>query len=84
MDNFMDALYSHAQDTQVIRYLQTPRYHQAVDGLEEGWAAFRSDLTEGQRGTLDVLLSREKDVGLLEDEASFAAGLSIGLDLGRL
>ena len=45
---------------------------------------FRSTLTTEQKRKLDILLSQEWEVGHLEDEASFAAALSIGLDLSRL
>ena len=84
MWNLIDVLYSYAQETKVPPSLRTQEYRCAVHGLEEGWESFRSGLTEDQERTLDRLLSKESTVEHLEDKAAFAAGISIGLGLGRL
>ena len=84
MQDLIDDLYAYAHQNRVTKYLQTPEYRRATDGLEEGWEDFRATLTDAQTQTLDVLLNQESDIEELEDEASFLAGISIGLDLGRL
>ncbi len=84
MEEFLHTLYAYAQENRVPRYLRTPEYRRAACGLEEGWEMFRSTLTTEQKRKLDILLLQEWEVGHLEDEASFAAALSIGLDLSRL
>jgi len=80
----IDTLYLYAQENRVPGHLQTSEYRRTVTGTEEGWEAFRSALTAEQGVKLDALLSREIAVNCLEDKAAFLAGISIGLDLGRL
>ncbi|WP_325200288.1 DUF6809 family protein [Oscillibacter sp.] len=84
MQSLIDALYFHAQENQVSRYLQTAEYRRAIFGMEEGWEAFRSTLTAEQGERLSALLAQKLEVMRLEDEAVFRSGLSIGLTLGRL
>lgn len=84
MKDFINVLYCYAQENQVSRYLQTREYNQATQNLEEDWQSFRAALTAEQTQALDRLLSRESVAERLEDQASFAAGVSIGLNLGRL
>ncbi|WP_300691176.1 DUF6809 family protein [uncultured Oscillibacter sp.] len=84
MQNFLDALYHHAQESLVSRYLQTAEYRQAVSDIEKDWEAFRSILTVEQGEQLNALLSRNAEITHLEDEASFCSALSIGMELGRL
>ena len=84
MELLFDTLYSYVQENQVFRYLQTPEYRRAVSNIEKDWVRFRSTLTAEQSNQLDALLTRERDVALIEDEASFCSALSIGISLGRL
>lgn len=84
MQDLIDDLYAYAHQNRVTKYLQTPEYRQVTHGLEENWEHFRSTLSEVQRQKLDALLVQESEIEKLEDEASFLAGISIGLDLGRL
>ncbi|WP_325199788.1 DUF6809 family protein [Oscillibacter sp.] len=84
MQSFVDALYHHAQECLVSRYLQTTEYRRAVFGIEEGWEAFRSTLTAEQGERLNALLAQKQEVTRLEDKASFCCALSMGIALGRL
>ncbi len=84
MRSFLKALYFHAQEHRVVNYLCSREYQRALFGLEEAWEDFRGTLTEEQGQTLDGLLSRQFEAACLEDEASFLAGLSMGMDLARL
>lgn len=84
MHPLIDALYFHAQQAQVCRYLQTAEYRRAVSHIEEDWESFRSTLTAEQGERLNGLLTREAEITHLEDEASFCCALSIGIDLGRI
>ncbi len=84
METLIDTLYVYAQENRVTRHLRTPGYSQAVTGIEEDWKAFKATLTVEQGERLNALLLREIKTDYLEDKASFLAGLSIGLDLGRL
>ncbi len=84
MNTLIKALYLYAQENRVSRRLQTSEYRRAITGVEEGWEAFRSTLTGEQGQKLDDLLFREREINHLEDEAVLLAGVSIGLDLGRL
>jgi len=84
MQNFLNALYCHAQENLVSRYLQTAEYRRAVSDIEKNWEAFRSTLTTEQEERLSALLAQEKEIAYLEDEASFSSALSIGITLGRL
>jgi len=84
METIIGALYVYAQENMVPHYLQTAEYRQALAGIEEGWNAFKAALTAEQGTELDALLAREIKVNLIEDEASFLAGISVGLKLGRL
>ena len=84
MQNFLDTLYHHAQESLVSRYLQTAEYRRAVLDIEKDWEAFRSTLTAEQVERLKELLSRDAKITHLEDEASFCSALSIGIELGRL
>ncbi len=84
METLTDALYVYAHENRILGYLQTAEYRRAVGEIEKGWEAFRADLTVEQGSRLGVLLSRENEINLLEDQAAFLAGISIGLELGRL
>jgi len=84
MESLIDALYVYAQENRVSRRLQTLEYRQAIACAEEGWNAFKATLTVEQGAKLDTLLSRESETGIIEDQALFLAGISIGLDLGKL
>ena len=52
--------------------------------LERHWEAFQSGLTAEQGQALNTLLEQERKVGYLTEEAAFASGISIGVNLGRL
>lgn len=84
METLLDALYRHAQENLVSRYLQTAEYRRAASTVETDWEQFRSTLTLEQGARLDALLAREKEVARLEDEAAFSCALSMGIALGRL
>ena len=84
MQDLLDTLYHHAQESLVSRYLQTAEYRRAVFDIEKDWAAFRSTLTAEQGERLKELLSRNAEITHLEDEASFCSALSMGIELGRL
>jgi len=84
MQDLVEALYLYAQENLMGRCLQSWEYRQTVRGAEEDREAFRSTLTEEQNQKLETLLSQEREIGLLEDEALLLAGISIGLELGRL
>ncbi len=64
--------------------LQSREYRQTVTRAEENREELRAALTEEQGQKLETLLSREREIGLLEDEALLLAGISIGIELGRL
>ena len=84
MQAYMEALYSFAQENEVLKYLRTSEYDEATGGLEGRWNRFRDILTEEQRQTLSELYAREMAISFLENKAAFSAGMSIGLDLGKL
>ncbi len=84
METLIETLYVYAQENRVTRHLWTPGYSQEVTGIEEDWKAFKSTLTAEQGEKLDALLLRETKTDYLEDKATFLAGISIGLELGRL
>ena len=84
MQSFLDALYHHAQENLVSRYLQTAEFRRAAFDIEKDWEAFRSTLTAEQGERLNALLSRNAEITHLEDEASFCSALSMGITLGRL
>ena len=84
MEGFLNALYEYAQEQGVAPYLETREYRRAVCDLEEDWEAFRAALTAEQDRSLAALLTRQRNVGNLEEEAAFCCGLSIGVGLGRL
>nr|WP_325213135.1 hypothetical protein [uncultured Oscillibacter sp.] len=84
MEGYLKAPFKYAQEARVTTYLETLEYRRTVCDLEEKWEAFRSGLTAEQDQTLDALLEQERKVGYLEEGATFASGLSIGVSLGRL
>ncbi len=84
MRTLVETLYNYAQEHRVVDRLQTREYRQVSSGLEADWEDFRSALTADQERRLESLLDRQFEVGILEDRASFLAGVSIGLELARL
>jgi len=84
VETLIDALYAYAQEKRVLGHLQTVEYRRAVGDIEKEWKVFRAALTGEQDQKLNVLLSQEREISLLEDEAILLAGITIGLDLGRL
>ena len=84
MEGFLKVLFQYALESQVTGYLETREFRRAVGDLEEDWEAFQSGLTAEQGQALNTLLEQERKVGYLTEEAAFASGISIGVNLGRL
>jgi len=84
METLIDALHVYAQENLVGKRLQSREYRQAAAGIEESWNAFKATLTAEQGAKLAALMSREIKIDRLEDKAALLAGISIGLELGRL
>jgi len=84
MWNLFDTLFQYAHENRVGEYLQTAEYRRTVYDREAGWEAFRSVLTKEQEKQLEEVLCQQGNADRLEEEAIFLAGVTIGLDLGRL
>ena len=84
MRSLTDMLYNYAQAHRVMDYLQISEYSRLSSGLEKDWEDFRTTLTAEQERRLEALLARQLEIGGLAEQASFLAGVSIGLELARL
>lgn len=84
MDSLGQTLYLYAQEHRVMDRLQLREYHRLTSGLEGAWEDFRETLPPDQQRQLASLLGRQDEAGCLEDQASFLAGVSVGLELARL
>lgn len=84
MSDLLQVLLEHAERTSLPDLLYAHGYWTAARLSESRWEQFRETLSAEQNDRLETLLEQDAEFQTKELEATFHAGVSLGLELSRL